>query len=177
MLEHRPRNPDSIRSCRFHADTVDRNEFETKFPSYVSAHPASRNDKANPRILGKYRQELFCSFWRNWYCASPYRLLQYRGPVCSFEADYTSHSCDRVDDEPYLSQLSPDSPLREMSLSLPIIFSRKRVLLAQGKSLRASRARKQFSEKEEVASRYFSRCDSGDDTYSFFREDVLRAAS
>src|SRR5438445_81537 len=115
------------------ADAGDRNEVATKFHSYVSAHPASRNDKANPRILGKYRQELFCSFWRNWYCASPYRLLQYHGAVCSFEADYTAHSRDRVDDEPYLSQLSPDSPLREMSLSLPIIFSRKRVLLALGK--------------------------------------------
>src|SRR2546428_7771344 len=149
MLEHRSRYPDSIRSCRFDADTVDRNEFETKFPSYISAHPAFRNDKANPRILRKYGQEFFCSFWRNWYRASPYRLLQYRGPVCSFEADYTAHSCDRVDDEPYLSQLSPDSSLREMSLSLPIIFSRKRVLLALGKIAQNKPGQKTVSEKKE----------------------------
>src|SRR5438128_12676486 len=124
MFGDRSCNTDSIRSCRFDADAVDRNEFETKFPSYIGAHPASRNDKANPRILRKNQQELFCSFWRNWHRASPYRLLQYHGSVCSFEADYTAHSRDRVDDEPYLSQLSPDSPLKEMSLSLTIIFSR-----------------------------------------------------
>src|SRR5207245_11739840 len=75
---------------------------------------------------------------------------------------------------PILSNYPHIPPSRRCHLACQLYFLQTG-LIAQGKSLRTSPARKQFLRKG-VVSQYFSKCDSGGDTSPIFPRGCLRAA-